>query len=626
MKSENLPESLKTGDELFSNCLNSIEKIMKDFWSRPLHDHYTNHGFDHTQRIVKILGKLLKNYSTPLNGQERFILIASAYLHDIGMQSPQHAGLDRKPSYSIKELEKVRENHHEASAMMINKSVSKESEFSLGLEHCKQYASAIANVSKHHRKLDIGKITDTSIAGEKIRLKLLAALLKLADGLDADFRRVNIDLLKVKEIPVESKFHWWFHYYVQSIFIEKGHIRLYFRFPEEHCEDGTADIFCERVEESILNLLDGVYDILENYGLRLYPNVKIEERNCLSNNSLEPIPDDLLEYINRDILKIKELAQEKTLQTGASWYVDGVIYSDDIEIRTCLANMFKLIEQEKNFEAVKEIERCRTLTMTPKEKMIFSLIAGNCCYILGKLYDAENYYLDLLSISDRRDLQNIYGENVIRSRAASLGNIGLIYSHKGDLDEALRSLQEAISLYRSIGYKHGEANQLTNIGNIYSDKGNLDEALKYHEKALKIYREIECRRGEALARGNLGVVLRSKGSSDEALKYHEKALKINREIGHKRGEATQLGNIGLIYSDKGDLDEALKYHEKALKINREIGHKRGEATQLGNIGLIYSDKGDLDEALKYHEKALKINREIGHKRGNISFRVKPIPV
>ncbi|MGC1121116.1 MAG: tetratricopeptide repeat protein, partial [Candidatus Methanofastidiosia archaeon] len=100
------------------------------------------------------------------------------------------------------------------------------------------------------------------------------------------------------------------------------------------------------------------------------------------------------------------------------------------------------------------------------------------------------------------------------------------YSDKGDLDQALNYLKEALEIHRQIGYKQGEANQLGNIGLIYSDKGDLDQALNYLKEALEIH----------------------------------------RQIGYKQGEASDLGNIGLIYSDKGDLDQALNYLKEALEI------------------------------------------------------------
>jgi tetratricopeptide (TPR) repeat protein len=310
--------------------------------------------------------------------------------------------------------------------------------------------------------------------------------------------------------------------------------------------------------------------------------------------------------IIRRALKTKALSQEETIRAGVVWYVDGVPYSDNTEVVECFSKVFRLIEKGRNFEAVNDIERCRLLAMSPKERMIFSIIAGNCYSILGNQNKAKEYYDDALNISNRKDLEKIYKNDVILARASALGNIGLIYSDKGDLDEALKYHQDALKIDRDVGYKQGEANQLGNIGLIYSAKGDLDEALKYHQDALKIDRDVGYKQGEASDLGNIGLIYSDKGDLDEALKYHQDALKIDRDVGYKQGEANQLGNIGLIYRAKGDLDEALKYHQDALKIDRDVGYKQGEANQLGNIGLIYRAKGDLDEALKYLNGALMI--------------------
>ncbi|MBR9919557.1 MAG: tetratricopeptide repeat protein, partial [Bacteroidetes bacterium] len=72
-----------------------------------------------------------------------------------------------------------------------------------------------------------------------------------------------------------------------------------------------------------------------------------------------------------------------------------------------------------------------------------------------------------------------------------LGNIGLIYSNKGELDEALKYHKSALELDRQIGYVQGEASGLGNIGLIYRSKGELDEALKYLKLALIIWEKLE---------------------------------------------------------------------------------------------------------------------------------------
>jgi len=54
------------------------------------------------------------------------------------------------------------------------------------------------------------------------------------------------------------------------------------------------------------------------------------------------------------------------------------------------------------------------------------------------------------------------------------------------LGKALKYLEEALKIDREIGYKQGEASDLGNIGLIYKAKGDLDKALKFYEEALEI--------------------------------------------------------------------------------------------------------------------------------------------
>lgn len=490
MGADNLPKSLQIQDKRLVTCLNSIKESVRILWDSPLLQHYTKHGLDHSKRIIEILEKLLDAYPNLLNVHERFILLAAVYLHDIGMQSPTHADLPYQSEYTLEELEIVRAKHNEASAKMILESISQTSELSLGLKRCERYAKYIATLSRYHRKLNINEVNDTSLAGEDIRLPLLIALLRLGDELDQDYRRVNMEILKLRDIPVGSKFYWWSHHYVNSISIRNGKTKLYFIFPEKYRGDEVIDVFRDKVRTSVQKQLDEVYNILDDYGIRLHPDVIIEEENYATEGELELIPDDLLEHIKENILETPERTQELSVKTGVTWFVDGVPYSDDVEVVKCLTNVVKFVNEGRNLEAVEEIEKSRVLTMAPKERMIFSTIAGNCYYILGKLSEAEEYYKDTLKIPERKALQEIYKEDIILARAATLGNIGLIYSNLGDRAEALKYLKEALEIFK-FAAPLSIVQTLNNVATIYFKKQNYEIGFEYLARAVSSSSSLE---------------------------------------------------------------------------------------------------------------------------------------
>ena len=525
-----IPGSLKLRgekDRALELCLLNIEQNVSKAWEGGLIlRHYTKHGIEHSENIITYLGKILETHANLLNTYERFVLLASAYLHDIGMQFPAYAGLPRKAEneYTDEELEKIRENHHIASAAIIEDSVSQnppEELVELGLrsEDCKRFATFIAKVSKYHRKLNIEdeELKETSILGERMRLRLLAALLRLADTLDRTYKRVNMTRLKLVDIPVRSKFIWWGHWYCQSVNVENGKVKLYFRFPEEYRDTEIERVFKDRWKRAIEDDYNTVYDVLFKNNIKLYKEIIIEEPEY--DKSIENLPGDVEEYIRKEIWDMQEKSQRVTEKTGVYFYVDGMPYSEEDDVKRCIANLLKYAEEENWKNCVQIIKDCEVLTMSPLDRMSLYLNSGNVFSVLGRLNDAKNYYENALKITEKERIREIYKDEAIYIKGATLGNIGLIYSAKGELEEALKYHQEALKIHREIGYRQGEANDLGNIGLIYSDKGELDEALKYHQEALKIFMEINSLSLVIQALINIASIHFEKGFPVDGFKY-----------------------------------------------------------------------------------------------------------
>ncbi|NQE38608.1 tetratricopeptide repeat protein [Microcoleus asticus] len=92
------------------------------------------------------------------------------------------------------------------------------------------------------------------------------------------------------------------------------------------------------------------------------------------------------------------------------------------------------------------------------------------------------------------------------------------------------------------------------------------EALQSWEKALTIYREIGNRQGEANSLGSLGNAYLFLGQFHRAIEFHQQSLKIKREIGNRQGEANSLGGLGSAYDSLGQFHRAIEFHQQSLEI------------------------------------------------------------
>jgi hypothetical protein len=173
---------------------------------------YTIHDIRHSEKVISILSwviptELLEN----MNDYELFFLIASCYLHDIGMADLPELSFENEPFDNIDEKrDSIRRLHHIRSEQFINNNFEK-----LCIEDEHQ-ARIIGRICRGHREKIAGDLysnremyTSKNIS---VNIPMLASLLKLADDLDLTFERtpkIIYDTLKPKSEV--SKDEWARH-------------------------------------------------------------------------------------------------------------------------------------------------------------------------------------------------------------------------------------------------------------------------------------------------------------------------------------------------------------------------------------------------------------------------------
>lgn len=163
---------------------------------------YPPHDDTHSQKIQKILKKLLPDeqvVNKAFSDDEKFLLLAAVWLHDVGM-NPELFGDEVPTEEGDKELRKV---HNVRSAKWIKSHCAQ-------LRLSEQECERLATIALLHRKAE--KIPDDL----DIKTRLIIAYLRLADALHIP-DRAPLGELKThlaSGMDAVSKFHWFKSFYV----------------------------------------------------------------------------------------------------------------------------------------------------------------------------------------------------------------------------------------------------------------------------------------------------------------------------------------------------------------------------------------------------------------------------
>ena len=361
-----------------------------ELFKTPLLFHYTDHSVQHSLRVEECISKLLEGLNWELSEDEKIILLSAILLHDIGMQTTKYTpNYDPEKPRDFFLLESIRENHHEYSYKLILESVafSQGDKYYLGLEAKRDLVDFIATVAKHHRKCDIDLLTEPINAGRLVRVKLLSALLRLGDCLDLDYRRVNIENLLVAGIPVKSQLFWYCHHYVQGIDILSQKIIVYFRFPESYQPDsGYQQVVIDYIKKEIIEQMDEVYNILDNYGIRLHKNIEI---HIDYSPTLRGMDNSLEDYIK--LLSMKTSSKHNEHRSE----------SDENNIKSFSLHDDNVLPNEKNSESVKMEEDSVIMNG-------FRWIQLSDLHLYGKSFDAASVRRHLIDFFKERQLECDY--------------------------------------------------------------------------------------------------------------------------------------------------------------------------------------------------------------------------
>lgn len=74
--------------------------------------------------------------------------------------------------------------------------------------------------------------------------------------------------------------------------------------------------------------------------------------------------------------------------------------------------------------------------------------------------------------------------------AVALGNLGIVYQTRGELDRAIEFYEKALAINQELGRKQGMATDYGNLGNVYYSRGDLSHAIDYWKQSLALFTQL----------------------------------------------------------------------------------------------------------------------------------------
>jgi tetratricopeptide (TPR) repeat protein len=132
----------------------------------------------------------------------------------------------------------------------------------------------------------------------------------------------------------------------------------------------------------------------------------------------------------------------------------------------------------------------------------------------------------------------------------------------------------------SIEAVQSEIRQLVEQGRRQQEQGQLEAALSTFQQVVTLAQRYRLRREEAIFLGKLGVIYFDLKQPQKSIDAFSQSLSVFQEIKLPQGEAATLIGLGGVYADLGQSQKALDAFNRALSIFRQIGDREGEAAVL----------------------------------------------
>lgn len=167
--------------------------------------------------------------------------------------------------------------------------------------------------------------------------------------------------------------------------------------------------------------------------------------------------------------------------------------------------------------------------------------------------------------------------------AASMAGFSEI---RNNTDDWRHVCEQGLTAARAAADRRGEGAMLAELGAVTLYRGELDEAVRLLEDAEAVFRSTDDNHGLALTSCKLAVADRQRDRAEQAAARLRQALPALRVAGDTSAQAHALNNLAQLALDAGDVVEAVRLGEEAVELARGLGATRGAAQAFHRLGRV----------------------------------------
>jgi tetratricopeptide (TPR) repeat protein len=176
--------------------------------------------------------------------------------------------------------------------------------------------------------------------------------------------------------------------------------------------------------------------------------------------------------------------------------------------------------------------------------------------------------------------------------------LGLLYLGKGDLEHAIRLLDQGLALIRASGDRGFLRPIVLGLGSAYALQGRLAEGRALLEEGISKSIRTNALQNRAHLVAWLREVCRLAGHYDEAWQHAQQALDVARQQKTRGGEVLALHQLGVVhaYADPPDAAQAEAHYQQALVLAEALGMRPLVAHCHHGLGRLYCQTGQRAQA------------------------------